>query len=162
VVLRPLTFAYPAGADLIGTIGPSPDDNARAFALLAHGDTAASMNVLTKLRRLARAGAQGTAIENNLRRARLALFLGDTTGAIADLDPVLRALPTLGPRLFTQVPQVAALVRALALRAELANRAGDRQTVTDCATAVVVLWRDADPVLQPVVSRMKQLLHGVG
>jgi hypothetical protein len=32
----------------------------------------------------------------------------------------------------------------------------------ECAAAVIALWSDADPVLQPVVARMKQLMHGAG
>ena len=135
------------------------DPEARAAELAHYGYEASWFDLgapYEKLRQLARRTAIGN-IENNLRRARLSLALGDTTGAIEDMDPVLRALPTLGPSLFDRMPQIAALVRALALRAEIADRLSDHKTAAECARAVVALWRDADPALQPVVARMKSL-----
>lgn len=157
LVMEPLTFAYPAAADLMAKIGISGDDNARAYAVLASGDRSGAQAQLARLRQLARRTASGTAVENNLRRARLSLALFDTAGAIEELDPVLRALPTLGPSLLDRVPQVVGLVRAFALRAELAENMSDHKTAAECARAVVALWRDADPALQPVVARMKRL-----
>jgi hypothetical protein len=45
----------------------------------------------------------------------------------------------------------------MALLAELANQRGDRPVSRRWATAVSILWSDADAFLQPVVQRMKQL-----
>jgi hypothetical protein len=99
-------------------------------------------------------------IDGNLLRARLALLLADTSAALRELDPALRALPTLAASLLNELPQVASLVHALALRAELADRIGDRQTAVQCASAVAALWRSADAPLQPLVARMKRLAKG--
>jgi hypothetical protein len=51
----------------------------------------------------------------------------------------------------------ASLVRAMALRAELAERVGDHRTAALWAAAVVELWTGADDFFQPLVSRMRGL-----
>jgi hypothetical protein len=56
--------------------------------------------------------------------------------------------------------EAAGLVRAMALRAELAARAGDRSTARQWAEPVTILWLDADPELRPVVDRMRALAAG--
>jgi len=55
--------------------------------------------------------------------------------------------------------RAAALVRAMALRAELAARLGDRTGARRWAGAVVALWERADPDLQPLVTRMRSLMQ---
>jgi hypothetical protein len=94
--------------------------------------------------------------------ALLLLQLGDTAAATRLLDQSLEALPTLGTYLLEYVPQAGALVRAMALRAELAGRAGEGPTAARWARAVVTLWADADPALQPVLQRMRPLLGPAG
>ncbi|MDB4874838.1 MAG: protein kinase [Gemmatimonadetes bacterium] len=154
-----LSFAYPETADLLAAMGDGPDEMANALSLLARGDTAAARVKLVEARRLREGKIPGTSVDANYRRARLALFLADTATALAELDPVLRALPTLGPMLLSRVTQIASLVRALALRAELAARRADHATASQCARAVVDLWGNADAPLQPVVARMRVLSH---
>ncbi|HEX6407108.1 MAG TPA: hypothetical protein VFZ90_07960, partial [Gemmatimonadales bacterium] len=56
-----------------------------------------------------------------------------------------------------QVPQVATLVRGMALRAELAAEAGDSAEAKRRARDVLVLWANADPELQPTLERMRSL-----
>jgi hypothetical protein len=53
-----------------------------------------------------------------------------------------------------------ALVRAMALRAELARRLDQPEQAKRWASAVKVLWKDADPFLQPVVLRMSRISAG--
>jgi len=88
------------------------------------------------------------------QEAWLLVAVGDTTAAVRRLDRSLTALPSLGTALLDQAPQAAGLVRAMALRAELAAAAGDATTATRWARAVTALWRDADPELGAVVARM--------
>jgi tetratricopeptide (TPR) repeat protein len=125
---------------------------------LAQGDTGAVRQRLAAVaaaRRFVPPGA--VAIDATYNEAWLALGLGDAAGARRRLDAPLTALPTLGNALLTEVPQAAALVRAMGLRAELAAGAGDRERAQWWGRAVVTLWSDADPVLQPFVHRMEIL-----
>ena len=155
----PAVLAFPAA-------GPRPwlrDVQGRSYLAdlqerLAQGDTAEVRQRLAALvaaRRLARPG--DVAIDAMYQEAWLAFASGDAAGARTRLDATLTALPTLGNALLTEVPQAAALVRAMALRAELAASAGDGEQAQWWARAVVTLWSDADPLLQPVVRRMRVL-----
>ncbi len=83
--------------------------------------------------------------------------LGDSTEAAAFLDLSLGSLPTQRTALLSETPQAAGLVRAMALRAELADAAGDALTASRWAEAVTTLWSDAEPPLQPIVGRMRSL-----
>jgi len=85
--------------------------------------------------------------------------LGDRRGAAAWLDPTLQALFQVAPHAPTsRVSAVrgAALVRAMALRARLAEELGDREGAARWAAAVRILWSDADPFLQPVVRQLRR------
>jgi hypothetical protein len=125
--------------------------------MLASGDTAGVRRQLALVRRVNQGRQTGTAIDRNLRRARLALAVGDTAYALDELDPVVRALPTLGPFLLDQVTQAGALVRALALRAELAAERSDHETASRYSEAVLSLWANPDKALEPTIRRMKML-----
>ena len=46
----------------------------------------------------------------------------------------------------------------MALRAELAAKVGDAKGARRWAAAVVELWSGADEFLQPLVSRMRELM----
>jgi hypothetical protein len=97
------------------------------------------------------------ALEITLAEAALRLAVGDSAGAAAQLDQALEALPTFGVGLLREVPPAAALGRAMALRAELAAVAGDRALSGRWARHVVTLWSNADPPLEPILGRMRQL-----
>lgn len=154
-----LAMSFPVGSEILRETELAPDATVRAFQLLARGERdAAQAEVLTS-RRLSAEGDQGGAIDVNLRRSRLLLIMGDTAAAIDELDVVLRALPRLGPTLFRQVTQVASLVNAFALRAELAAYVGDRKGANQWARVVLALWQNADPAQEPVVRRMRALLR---
>ena len=104
--------------------------------------------------------AGDVAIENVYQEAWLLVAVGDTAAALERLDRSLTALPALGTALLDQVPQAAGLVRAMALRAELAAADGDATAAARWARAVTALWRDADPDLGAVVARMTALTSG--
>ena len=98
------------------------------------------------------------AIEGTFVEAWLLAQAGDSARATAHLDHTLGALQTVGTQLVDLPSQSAGLVRAMALRAELAAARGDQATASQWATAVVELWHDADPPLQPIVHRMRKLV----
>ena len=125
---------------------------------LARGDTAGLRDQFTRLREVQRDLRPGdVAFDGTYHQAWLLLAIGDTADATHLLDLSLQALPTLGSSLLDQLPQVATLVRGMALRADLAARAGDSGTAKRWARDVVVLWSGADPELQPVVKRMQAI-----
>jgi hypothetical protein len=128
---------------------------------LARGDTAELRNHFKAIRDARRGMRPGdVAFDGTYHEARLLLAIGDTAGATELLDLSLDALPTLGTWLLDQLPQVATLVRGMALRAELAGRAGDWPTARRWAQNVVVLWSGADPELRPTVRSMQELIAG--
>ena len=125
---------------------------------LAHGDSnrvRSQFRELHELRRFQRPG--DVAFEGTYHEARLLLALGDTAQATQLLDLSLDALPTLGSYLLDQLPQVATLVRGMALRAELASLAHDSKVASHWAEAVVTLWSDCDAELRPVVNHMRSI-----
>jgi hypothetical protein len=91
--------------------------------------------------------------------ASLLAALGDERAAIDWLDPTLGTLARTGPQLFADALGAGPLVRALALRAELAASVGDTAGARRYASIVVALWSDADPFLQEAVERMRRLLR---
>ena len=82
---------------------------------------------------------------------------GDSRGAIERLDPTLSTLRSASLDVFRNPVGAGMLVRAMALRADLASAMGDPETAARWATAVEILWSEADPFLQPIVRRMRQL-----
>jgi Tfp pilus assembly protein PilF len=92
------------------------------------------------------------ALDQVLQEAVAYLELGDTITTTALLDNALEALPGSSVRLLSIVPTAAAAVRAMALRAELASRAGDRLNARRWGQAVATLWSAGD-VENRVVSR---------
>jgi predicted Ser/Thr protein kinase len=91
----------------------------------------------------------------------LGSFGGDHAAA-AWLDPTLGALRATQPEKFVDPANAAALVQAMALRAEIADRTGDSVTAKRWARAVIILWPDADQFLQPVVHKMERIAGLVG
>jgi tetratricopeptide (TPR) repeat protein len=155
----PATLAFDA-------IGLSAEHRADASAnsqmarqwALAHGDTAMERTYLADRRaqiRLAMPGRLDPA--GSFVNARLALDAADTADALAELEFALDATPRFGPRLTESAEESAPFVRALALGADLAQRAGDTARARRWAQHVVALWSNADPELQPIVTRARAL-----
>jgi len=125
---------------------------------LVRGDPAAARARYARVRTVRRWGRPADVdINSTYGEAWLFLGLGDTAAAVAVLDSSLNNLPGLGGTLLDFVPQAAGLVRAMALRAELAAARSDGRTARWWAQRVTMLWRDADPPLQPLVNRMRAL-----
>jgi serine/threonine protein kinase len=82
---------------------------------------------------------------------------GDTLGAIAQLDRSLNSISALNAPALKEAAASAAVGRAMALRADLADKTGDHRAARHWARAVSELWASADAPLQPTVSRMKML-----
>jgi tetratricopeptide (TPR) repeat protein/tRNA A-37 threonylcarbamoyl transferase component Bud32 len=128
---------------------------------LARGDTAGVRKHLQQIHDLRRGMRPGdVAFDATYHEAWLLLAIGDTTAATQLLDLSLDALPTLGTFLLDQLPQAATLARGMALRAELAGRAGDWPTAKRWAQHVLVLWSGADAELQPTMRSMQALVGG--
>lgn len=66
-------------------------------------------------------------------------WAGDTAGAVATLDATLDSLPVLGMTALADVPQAAALPRAMLLRAALARGPADAARATRWRTAAAAL-----------------------
>jgi len=92
-----------------------------------------------------------------LSGAQLALATGDTVLASRLLDGLLQRLPTLATTAFAGVEQAACLVRAMALRAELAARTGDRETAVRWVRNVAALWSAGDAETRAIVDRLRSL-----
>ncbi|MBA3580433.1 MAG: serine/threonine protein kinase [Gemmatimonadaceae bacterium] len=124
----------------------------------ARGNTVkvrAGFDSLARMRRGMR--ASNLSPSNLFREAWLRTAIGDTTGAVLQLDLVLEALPTLPAVMLENAVQTASLLRAMAFRAELAAAAGDGETARRWARAVGSLWADPEPDLAPTVQLMKKL-----
>jgi hypothetical protein len=66
----------------------------------------------------------------------------------------------LGPYLLDHVQDAAFLVRAMALRSDLAAKSGDQRTAQRWGAAVADLWMGADAPLQGEVARMRERASG--
>jgi serine/threonine protein kinase/tetratricopeptide (TPR) repeat protein len=83
--------------------------------------------------------------------------MGDTIGAVRQLDRSLGALPSLIGLSLRDAASAAAAGRAMVLRAELADARGEVEQRRKWARAVADLWATADAPLQGVVARMRAL-----
>jgi tRNA A-37 threonylcarbamoyl transferase component Bud32/tetratricopeptide (TPR) repeat protein len=89
--------------------------------------------------------------------ARQLLGTKDTLRASALLDLLLDALPSAPADLLDDAVDGATLVRAMALRAELAAAARDTTRAVRWASAAATLWRAADAPLADKVARMRSI-----
>jgi eukaryotic-like serine/threonine-protein kinase len=137
----------------------SPQDRLyRMQQAFARGDfpsVRATIDTLSDMRRASRPG--DLTLDYTYQEAWLKTAMGDTVGAIQQLDLALGALPTLSGLALREVGAAAAVGRAIALRAELAESQHDVRAAKKWAAALVALWSGADAELQPTVSQMKEL-----
>src|SRR2546422_3442441 len=122
---------------------------------LGRGDTAAARARYARVRAV-RHARPPTDVDISSTYGEAWVFLGlrDTAAAVAVLDSSLNNLTGLGGNLLDFVPQAAGLVRAMALRAELAAAAGDTSHARWWAQRVTILWRDPGRPLPPPVPRL--------
>ena len=139
---------------------PGPHEAMRLQWSLAHGDTTLVRRALDSL---ARGGsgrlATGESIPDGVYvDARLLLAVGDTATAVRTLDAPLDSLVALHTATLRFLPIAGALVRMMALRANLAVARGEEQTARRWARAVVTLWSGAEPALRPTITAMNGIL----
>jgi hypothetical protein len=127
----------------------------QALARGRPADVRHELDALTTVRAGIRAG--DVSLDRTYLEAWVLAQIGDTAAAVRRLDLTLTALPTLGTMLVRDVPQAAAVGRAMALRADLAAASGDSATARRWAQDVVALWSGASPALSEPVARMKSL-----
>jgi hypothetical protein len=158
---RAVTLAFPSyrsEALRNRSVGSDPLTVAEAAAL-AHDSSSIRRNL-----QLLRAGRR-SALPEDLKpeaaypEASLLALIGDTRDAIDWLDPVLEAQSRTSPEVLSEPAGAGSLVMAMVLRAELADRVGDRAGAARWAKAVTTLWRNADPFLQPVVQRLATIVE---
>ncbi len=140
----------------VASLGTSNQYLLNAEAAYVRGDNARALQVLTNMQHVRDAFLPlDPTIDGLYPEAWLLGAMGDTRSAIERLDP---ALSNLRASSYLVDPITAAtLVRAMAYRADLAARAGDRRSAALWAAAVAELWANADEFLQPLVKRMRQL-----
>ena len=83
--------------------------------------------------------------------------MGDTVGAVRQLERALGALPSMSAVSLQDPASAAAAGRAMTLRAELANARGEIEEKKKWGRAVADLWATSDRPLQPVVAKMRAL-----
>ena len=129
------------------------------WALVNH-DSAGVRRAFERGRSMRRMALPGDiALDHVFHEAWVLVQVGDTATARESLDRSLAALSALRTSVSREPAQAGGLVRAMALRAELAAAAGDRATARRWAEPVMILWRDADPELRPTTGRMRQLVE---
>jgi len=153
----PLTLAYPVAPALaLRRAGGGGDYLLDIQRAASNHDTVAVHRLLDAVAQMRALGRPGDlSIYLTYQEAWLRLQVGDTAGAVRQLDATLTALPTLTSYLLDYVQDAAFLVRAMALRSDLAAAAGDQRTAGKWGSAVSELWAGADSPLASVVARMK-------
>ncbi len=156
---RAATLAFPdVRLRSISRLAGSGDYLVDAEAAFLRGDTATVRRILGDLRVVRRRYAPSDLMLDALYpEAWLIAAMGDDRAAINWLDPTLNSLTAIAPQTLADPARAGALVRAMALRAELADHIRDSGTAASWARAVAILWSDADDVLQPTVRRMERL-----
>lgn len=160
-VVRPGTLAFPTYRfRSLESLGPQPDYLWNIQRAWAAGDTGEVRAGLAEVEEARRSVLPGNLTWDALApEAALLLEMGEAARAADWLDPALRALPQSAPSQLAQPVRAASLVRALILRAGIAERSGRRAEAAAWARAVSILWGGADPFLQETVERMKSLAN---
>jgi len=156
-VLQPaLTLAFPVIRPE-ATDRPEPGDYLADMQWrLLRGDTASVRARLGALRAGRAAIRPGEVdIEAVYQEALLWLAIGDSAVAGEHLANWLKSLAGSRRGLLWRAPPAAALVRAMALWAELARKQGEPEVAKQWASAVRALWANADPELGPTIRRME-------
>ena len=123
----------------------------QAQTALIRGDTARVLVLLTPFRE-----GEPATLDMAFTAAVLASMARDTATAIATLDSALTQIRWSQPGMIERPEHVGALVRSMALRAELEGDSDPVET-RRWARSVVALWSEAEPALRPLVARMRRL-----
>jgi tRNA A-37 threonylcarbamoyl transferase component Bud32/tetratricopeptide (TPR) repeat protein len=145
ILSHPIQWAMPLLPAQPPRRGTAGERERRLVWALEHHDTLtirATLDTVHAARADLRPG--DVAISGTYLEARVLLAIGDTAAATELIRRPLEAMATLGTLLLDDVNQAGALVRAMALRADLARLAGDSVTARRWAAPVVELWETAD------------------
>jgi hypothetical protein len=155
-LMRAASLAFPHyRMPFLDSIASTDDYLVSAELAFARGDTVQLRESLTRLQASrAKFALPDITFDALYPEAWLVAASGDKRRSAAWLDPALGTL-RVQASLIDPI-RSASLVQAMALRAELAASLGDAAEAARWARAVVALWSNADPFLQPLVARMKQ------
>jgi tetratricopeptide (TPR) repeat protein len=122
---------------------------------LARADSVGARRILSERKRLRalRRPADRT-LDITYSAAWTLAAMGDRSEAMEWLGPVLDASQMYPPQVINRLANAGALMRAMILRAQLAQAGGDTATARRWAQPVVLLWSDADSFLRPAVEAM--------
>ena len=159
ILRRPLSLAAPEiGPRPAAELGESRDLFARALRALARNDRQSARQLSDSIDALHSGNAPSEiTMDVVLEDAWLKSAIGETAGAIAILDRALGGLSKAAPSLVgssglpAELP--ASLVRAMLLRARLADQRGDRETSARWSQAALALWGGGDPELRAYWAR---------
>jgi tetratricopeptide (TPR) repeat protein len=156
---RPATLAFPHHRmSAIQRLGGQGDPLLDAQAAFVGSDTTAVRRYFDTFRsRRRNYPPESLTLDGLYPESALLAAWGKPRDAADWVEPTLDNLSSTAPLVFTDPARAGALVQAMALRAELAARLGDRATAARWARVVAVLWSDADDFLLPLVRRMEQL-----
>jgi hypothetical protein len=156
---RIVGFALPClGPSVLTTLhepGRSMPMWARAFDPADTGfatEYAARERARPPLTRGAESGVDGIILDASVK-----LALRDSAGALRELTLALDRIPILNRAALSSEWSTGSTVRGMALAAEIAAGLGDRETAHRWSSAIVALWRNADPELQPQVARLRAI-----
>ena len=156
---RPLSLSAPCDGAIAALAITAPEDGLyrmqQSFARNDFTSVRTGFAELANRRRGMRAG--DVSLDYIYQEAWLRAAIGDTSQAINTLSLALNALPTLSASALKEPAAAAATGRAMMLAADLAAATGDNRSASRWASAVVALWKNADPPLQSSVARMKTL-----
>ncbi len=159
VLVQPAQLAFPLRPAVMFT--PAVTGAGELYetqTAFARGDSARAREMLRAIIASdAKASPGDLSLDIRFQYAWLAAATGDSGGAAALADRGLNGVASYGEYLLDNVQTPASLVRMMALRAELAARAGDTHTARQWASAAATLWATADPELDPVRDRLRAL-----
>jgi eukaryotic-like serine/threonine-protein kinase len=160
LLLQPMTLAFPTyKAASIRGLAVS-DSLAEAEIALLDGDTTKVLRLLetAQARRVASSSPEDWKLDTLYPEAWLLSMIGQPAAAASRIGPTLDVQDRVDLHVFATAAGAGALVRSMALRAQLANRSSDAAGAAVWAKAVRTLWADADPFLQrTVVQEMAKL-----
>jgi eukaryotic-like serine/threonine-protein kinase len=102
-------------------------------------------------------GADGLSADAVYLEARVLLAIGDTASAVTRLDRMFDRIDFSTPGMLGKAAPMAAYVRSMALRADVALARRESAVAARWASAVVALWSGADADLAPTVKRMSNI-----
>jgi len=97
------------------------------------------------------------AIDALTPEATLLASLGDARSVVQWLEPTLRSLPQVQPDLLSSPVRAGSLPWAILRLARAKAELGDRDAARRWASAVAILWSDADPFLRTAVEEATRL-----